>query len=164
MKTDRGSFHMLRHEQVMDELVHDSYRQPKKMPDPSLCTKCGASNYAGLWSWRVAPAGSRRVVCPACQRIADGYPAGYVTLQGPFLGAHREEILRVVRRREAAQKLEHPLQRIMGVEHHADRIVVTTTDNHLAHKIARAVTRAYKGDLEYHYSKGENLLRATWTR
>jgi hypothetical protein len=164
MKPDRGSFHMLQHEQVMQEVREDSYRQPKKYPDPSVCPTCGASNFAGLWTWRSAPADSVRHVCPACHRIADRMPAGYLTFQGPFAADHRDEILAIVRSREAVQKQEHPLQRVMGVEHHADGILVTTTDNHLAHRIARAVQRAYKGELEFHYNKGENLLRATWTR
>lgn len=164
MKAQRGGFRMLSHEQVPREIGIDSYRQPRKMPDPSICRTCGASNFAGLWTWRSAPADSLRVECPACRRIADRYPAGYVTFRGPFLDAHRDEILHVVRAREAAQRKEHPLQRVMGIEHRGDAIVVTTTDNHLAHKIARAVQRAYKGELEFHFNEGENLLRATWTR
>ncbi len=164
MKTDRGSFRMLRHEQVLTELTEDSYRLPKKMPDPAICPTCGASYARGHWTWRSAPAGASRRECPACRRIADKYPAGYVTFQGPFLAAHRDEILDVARAREATQKREHPLQRILGVVHAAERVVVMTTDNHLAHRIASAVKRAYKGELVFHFSKGENLLRATWTR
>ena len=41
---------------------------------------------------------------------------------------------------------------------------MTTTDTHLARDIAEALHNAYKGDLDYHYNKADNLLRASWSR
>jgi hypothetical protein len=41
---------------------------------------------------------------------------------------------------------------------------VTTTDIHLARGIGDALHSAYKGELEYHYNKEENLLRVEWRR
>jgi hypothetical protein len=69
-----------------------------------------------------------------------------------------------VRNREAAEKAEHPLQRIMAVEDSADGVLVTTTDTHLARGIGEAVHAAFKGELEFKYNKEENLLRVQWTR
>ncbi|MGZ9075499.1 MAG: hypothetical protein ACXW13_06955 [Burkholderiaceae bacterium] len=43
-------------------------------------------------------------------------------------------------------------------------MLITTTDIHLARDIDEAVHAAYKGELQYHYKKEENLLRVLWTR
>jgi len=164
MKAVRGSFRMLKHEQVMGALAEDSYREPRRRPDPSVCPQCGATHQGGRWTWRAAPADAPRHECPACRRTADYYPAGILTFEGPFVAGHREQILAIVHAREAREKADHPLQRVMAVEEAPGRMVVATTGNQLAHGIARAVKRACKGSLEYHYSKGENLLRARWMR
>ena len=94
----------------------------------------------------------------------DKFPGGFVTLKGVFLQQHRDEILHLMRNHEAKEKAEHPLQRIMAIVDSADGMMVTTTDAHLARDLARALHKAYKGELEFHYNKEDNLLRATWTR
>jgi hypothetical protein len=163
MKTERGGFRMLRKEQRMSE-TEDSYRMTGKLPDPARCPKCKASYLDGRWTWRSAPAGAASHTCPACRRIADGFPAGYVALRGAFLPLHRTEVLNLVMTRAARARQEHPLQRIMAVEKTAQGTLVTTTHTHLARSIARTLQEAFKGELSLKYSKAENLLRATWTR
>jgi len=69
-----------------------------------------------------------------------------------------------VRHCEAAEKLEHPLQRIMNIEPAAGALLVTTTDAHLARGIGEALRKAYLGRLQFHYNKADNLLRVSWTR
>lgn len=164
MKGERGGWRPLRREQLMQELVHDSYKSKKKLPEPTRCPDCGAVYRSARWTWAAAPPGAHEALCPACHRIRDRFPAGYVTLKGEFLGAHRDEILHLVRNREAAEKAEHPLERIMAIEDADDGVLVTTTDTHLARSIAEAVQAAYKGELEFRYNKEDNLLRATWSR
>jgi NMD protein affecting ribosome stability and mRNA decay len=164
MKTGRSPFRMLRREQLMDEIREDSYRATAKLPDPTRCPKCGATYLRGRWTWAKAPAEAHVHKCPACQRIDDDLPGGYVTLKGAFLAEHRSEILNVVKARETRAKEEHPLQRIMGVDTVADGVLVKTTDAHLARGIAMAIHEAFKGTLDMTYNKGENLLRATWKR
>ena len=164
MKTGRSQFRMIRREQLMDEIREDSYREDAKLPEPTRCPKCGATYRRGRWTWNAAPEDAHAHTCPACQRIADEFPGGYVTLKGEFLPEHRTEILNLVKARETRAKEEHPLQRIMAVESVAGGIVVKTTDAHLARGIAMAVQEAFKGTLDMRYNKGENLLRATWKR
>ena len=134
------------------------------MPDPASCPKCGAAYLNGRWTWHDAPADAPRHKCPACRRIEDDFPAGYVTLKGEFLPQHRSDILHVVMAHELRAKSEHPLQRIIAVENVPRGVLVTTTDTHLARAIAQAVHEAFKGELDLSYSKDENLLRAIWTR
>jgi len=164
MKTERGGWQPLRREQLIQELVHDSYKTKRKLAEPTRCPDCGAVYHDGRWTWGTAPAGAHEARCPACHRVHDRFPAGYVTLKGAFLGTHRDEILHLVRHREATEKADHPLERIMAIEDSGDGVVVTTTDTHLARNIGEAVHAAYKGELEFHYNKEENLLRVHWTR
>ena len=164
MKGERGGFRMLKREQLLQELVHDSYKSNRKLPEPACCPECGAVFHKGRWTWGAAPAGAHEQTCPACHRIHDKFPAGHVALKGDFLREHRDQILHLVRNHEAKEKAEHPLERIMAIEDTADGVLVTTTDTHLARDIAEALYHAYKGELEFHYNKEENLLRATWNR
>jgi NMD protein affecting ribosome stability and mRNA decay len=103
-------------------------------------------------------------MCPACHRIQDELPAGYVSIGGAFFKQHREELLHLVRNEEARARAEHPLKRIMDIEDADDGILVTTTDIHLARGIGEALHHAYQGELEYHYNEQENLLRVVWGR
>lgn len=163
MKGERGGSRTVPRE-ALRERVDDSYRMDAKLPDPACCPTCRAAYRKGRWTWGAAPEGATRHKCPACRRIEDDLPGGYLTLKGDFLRQHRDEILSLVTAREAREKSEHPLQRIIAVRDVADGVQVTTTDLHLARGIARAVQEAYKGELELAFSKDEDLLRATWTR
>jgi hypothetical protein len=65
-------------------------------------------------------ASTHEVVCQACHRINDRYPAGVVTLSGALTAQQK-----------AAEKAEHPLNRIIDIEEGLDQIVINTTDIHL---------------------------------
>ncbi|MEW6313725.1 MAG: BCAM0308 family protein [Pseudomonadota bacterium] len=159
-----AGFRPIRRDRLMQEAVHDTYKSKGKLAEPSVCPDCGAVFHDGHWQWREKPSGAHEARCPACHRIHDKFPAGYVTLSGAFLAQHEAEILRAVRNHEAREKAEHPMQRVMDIEKGADRVVVTTTDIHLARGIGEALHHAYQGELEFHYNAEENLLRVTWRR
>lgn len=164
MKSERGGFQPVSREQLFQELVHDSYKAGRKLREPTRCPDCGAVYEKGRWIWGTAPAAAHEVRCPACHRIHDKFPAGFLTLQGAFLEGHRDEILQLMRNHEAREKAEHPLQRIMAVSEDSVGVTITTTDAHLARDLAQALHKAYKGALEFHYNKADNLLRAAWSR
>ncbi len=164
MKATRDGWRPLRRDELRDELVHDSYKSKRKLPEPTRCPQCGAVYHEGRWRWLPAPAGAHEETCPACHRIHDHFPAGFVTLKGAFLADHRDDILHLSRNREEHEKAEHPLERIMAIEDVDGAVLITTTDTHLARDIGEAVHAAYGGELEYRYNKEENLLRVTWTR
>ncbi len=96
--------------------------------------------------------------------MRDDFPAGYVSLGGPFLHEHLQEIQGLVKHCESDEKALHPLQRIMVIKPADGGVLITTTDVHLARTIAERVHGAYQGTLEFSYNKAENLLRASWTR
>ena len=171
MKTERGGFRPMRHEQLLQELVHDSYKAGHKLAELTRCPDCGAIFSNGRWKRGALPekaqspkAGTHEERCPACHRIHDNFPAGYVTLKGPFFTEHRVEVLARVRHCEQAEKSRHVLERIMAIEANSEGSLVTTTDTHLARRIGEALHNAFKGELDYQYNKEENLLRVTWTR
>ena len=143
----------------------DPYSTVAKPPEPTKCPQCKAVFAEGRWSWEKAPEDSHEQMCPACQRIQDQFPAGYVTIKGEFFKEHRDEIVALIEGHEKKEKAARPLQRIMSMEDKRDgTFEVTTTDSHLARGIADAIHSAYKGDLKVRYSRDENLVRAFWKR
>lgn len=143
---------------------HDPYKASGKLAEPSACKECGAVFENGRWQWATsAPVGAHMLVCPACRRTEDNYPAGMMILSGDFVSDHSAEITRLARNTEAAERCEHPLQRIMELDTSDERIVITTTDIHLPRRIGHALVAAYNGDLETHYEDGY-FVRMTWKR
>jgi hypothetical protein len=153
-----------RQDRRIRELIHDPYKSKRKLPEPTVCAECFAVYHDGRWQWRDRPAGAQQAVCPACDRARDEYPAGQVTVSGPFSTEHREEILNLVWNQEQKTKAERPLDRIMGIEESKDTVVIKTTDIHLPRAIGEALHRAYKGELDYRYTDEEYYLDVKWKR
>lgn len=149
---------------AQDRVVTDPYKLTHKLHEPSVCPQCGAVYRDGRWHWAARPPGAAEVVCQACHRINDDYPAGVVTLEGSFLAAHRDEILNLVRRQESIEKPEHPFNRIIAIKDDAGTIVVTTTDLHLPRRIGEALKSAFDGTLTLDYDEDGYFLRVGWTR
>jgi hypothetical protein len=92
-------------------------------------------------------------------------PAGILTLSGGFLGKHRDEILKLIQNKVEAEKTEHPMKRLMGVEDGpGGELIVRFTDLHLPSGTGEAIERAYDGALDIQYTKESNLVRVYWNR
>jgi len=152
------------HLQMFDEVVHDPYLLTQKLNEPTVCSDCGAVYHNGHWKWGSALDGAKPAQCPACKRIHEKLPAGYVSIQGKFANEHQTEIVSMVRNFASHEESEHPLKRIMSMETEGDSLLITTTDIHLARGIGEALQKAYKGDLDFHYNETEYLLRIRWQR
>ena len=85
-------------------------------------------------------------------------------MEGPFVIAHRAELVQLVRNQAEHEREEHPLHRIMHLDEGADRVHVSTTDIHLPQRIGEALKRAYDGELEIHYGHDEYTARVRWRR
>ncbi|MBI3478992.1 MAG: ATPase [Nitrosomonadales bacterium] len=164
MTMQSQGFHPIRRDRLLQEAIHDSYKIKGKLHEPTFCPNCGAVFHSGRWQWLSKPKDAHQTICPACQRVHDHFPAGYVSLSGEFFSAHEQEILRLIRHRETQEKVEHPLQRIMDIEKIAHGLQVTTTDIHLARSIGVALHHAYQGELDFRYNTEQNLLRVSWSR
>jgi len=149
---------------IFHEQIHDSYKIRGKLPEPTVCPECGAVYHKGRWRWLPKPETAHQETCPACHRIRDRFPAGYVKLEGEFLAQRRAEILRLVRHVEEKEKAEHPLHRIISIADEDGGALVTTTDIHLANGIGEAIRHAYQGHLESHFNREDNLVRVHWRR
>lgn len=167
MKTTQppaGTYRPGRHLEILDEPAHDPYLAREKLAEPAVCSDCGAVYHQGRWQWGPPPAAAAPARCPACRRIHESLPAGYVTVEGEFAQSHRDELLNLVRHLEQREKTEHPLKRIMAIDEADGKLLITTTDIHLARQIGEALHHAYQGDLDFHYNKEQYLLRIRWQR
>jgi hypothetical protein len=147
-----------------DRSITDTYKQPKKLHEPTVCPQCAAVYHEGRWQWSERPAEAHEERCPACHRTNDNLPAGVLTLSGTFLEQHKQDILNLARNQEALEKQEHPLNRIMHIEEAPDKVVITTTDIHLPRRIAEAERRAFDGKLHFAYDEDGYFLRVDWHR
>jgi NMD protein affecting ribosome stability and mRNA decay len=160
-------FHAIRRDQLRPEREHDSYKRMKKPPEPSFCPDCGAIFHNGRWQWGLRKEDAIEIRCPACLRVRDNFPSGFLYVNGPFLGVHRQEILGLIQHHADKARAEHPLARIITIEHpegEDDGMIITTTDIHLARDLGEALHHAYHGELEFHYNEAEKLLRVHWSR
>jgi NMD protein affecting ribosome stability and mRNA decay len=164
MKTTRNVTRLNPRSDLSGDRTEDPYRVTRKPPEPTVCPTCQAVFAGGRWTWDRIPHDAHEQQCPACQRIRDEFPAGYVMVKGEFIRDHRDEIVALIAAKEQSSKAAHPLQRIMAIEDVREGLQVTTTDSNLARGIGEALHDAYKGDLKLRYSRDENLLRATWKR
>jgi NMD protein affecting ribosome stability and mRNA decay len=142
--------------------ILDPYSRKRKLEEGTVCPDCGAVFKAGRWQWTSASAGAPEVPCAACQRTKENFPAGIVSLAGEFAREHKEEILRLARHQEDAEKQEHPMNRIMSVEEDRDGFVINTTDIHLPRRIGEAVRRAFHGNLREQFEQDGYFVRVTW--
>jgi NMD protein affecting ribosome stability and mRNA decay len=148
---------------IYDDSQIDSYREEEKYKEPTQCPKCGALFVGGRWTWKDTSKEIHSAVCPACKRIEDNYPAGFLTLSGSFFVEHRNEILNLVENIKKAEREEHPLERIMEIEEQNDKTIITTTGLHLSRRIGDALKNAYEGELDTSYD-AENYVRISWHR
>lgn len=153
-----------RRDRQIEETVHDAYRDRYRPREPAVCPTCGVVYEHGTYRWTARPAGAHEHECPACRRIADRYPAGYVTLEGEFFLAHRQEIMGLVHNEAERARAEHPLERIMGIEERDGVALITTTDVHLPRRIGDSLHRAYRGESEIKYARDDYQVRVSWRR
>lgn len=154
-----------RGDRLIKERIHDPYMARTKLPEPSLCPDCKAVFGSGRWQWMTElPTEANEQLCPACRRIRDRVPAGFLTLGGSFFKEHREEIVNLIHNKVDSEKRQHPMKRIMAMEDQEDKLVITFTDIHLPRGVGEAIERAYEGSLDLHYEPEASIVRVTWER
>jgi hypothetical protein len=81
----------------------------------------------------------------------------------PFLSAHQEEIVHLIRNEEERAKGMNPLERIVELTESGEGIVVTTTNEKLAQRIGRTLKSTYQGQTTYRWSEPK-FLSVEWER
>lgn len=155
-----------RHDRLIQERTHDPYKSKHKLSGNTLCPDCKAVFTDGRWQWLETTRGLMNVSrCPACSRAHEKIPAGILTISGDFMQGHRDQILNLLHNKVDAEKAQHPLKRLMDIEEQDNGdIVATFTDTHLPRDVGKALSRAYKGELDIHYAQDEDLTRVKWAR
>lgn len=143
----------------------DPYLQKRALPEGATCKGCGIVYHNKRWQVeRMAGGATCEVLCPACQRVEDHNPGGVVTLSGPYLAVHKEEILNAIRQQEAKSRGKNPIGRIMEIKDDHGQITVTTTEDKLAQKLGREIYKSQKGELHYKWSHDLRMVRVEWMR
>lgn len=153
-----------RRDRLIREQNHDPYFSKQKIKEPATCPDCGSVYRKGAWHWEEAPEDARDHLCPACKRINDRVPAGYLTLSGDYFNSHREEILNLVNNVASQAKQSHPLKRIMDIQEQDQETLITLTDTHLAREIGDAIEKSQGGSLDLQYPEGGDIIRVVWQR
>jgi hypothetical protein len=135
----------------------------QKLTEGTVCPECGAVYRNVRWQWSARAKDTPQRMCLACRRIHHRFPAGVITLHGPLDQSQREDIVRLARHQEEAEKSEHPLNRIVGIENNPGGIVITTTDIHLPRRIGETVKRAFDGVMEIDFNEDGYFVRVNWT-
>jgi hypothetical protein len=153
-----------RKDRLIKEKRHDTYQKEDKWPENTTCTQCGALFVNGRWTWQKASKKANKTVCPACKRIIDNYPAGYVDIKGKFFTKHFDEITNLILNIEKQETSQHPLERIISITGTKSHNQITTTGIHIARRIGEALSSAYKGELSVQYADAEQSVRVSWQR
>jgi NMD protein affecting ribosome stability and mRNA decay len=143
----------------------EPYLPKRGLPEGAHCKGCGIVYHNKRWQKETTgEEPSCQVICPACQRMEDDNPAGVVTLSGPYLASHSEEILNSIKQQEAKHREKNPLGRIMEIKTEDGQITVTTTEDKLAQKIGREIYKSQRGELHYKWSHDQRMVRVEWMR
>ncbi len=146
----------------------DPYLLKARPGDSTACAGCGAVYKSKRWSLpakATKPVGVKsKILCPACQKIKEGFAGGYVTISGDFARSHKDEILNLIRNKETLSMGNNPLGRVMGIKDKKDSIELTTTTDKLAQRIGRMLKKTFCGELVYKWSDDIKLARIFWKR
>jgi hypothetical protein len=143
---------------------HGAYRGDVRLPEGAMCPACHASVRDGQWQWLAAAPGAIHVRCPACRRIDDDFPAGFVSIEGDFFERHRVELMNLVQTRANRAVADHPLRRLMRSSDTPEGVLLATTDTHLARQIGTELRDTYGGTVSFSYESDQEMLRVYWAR
>ena len=152
----------------------DDVRAQEAPPEPIVCAGCGAVYVHKRWSssatarLRSHKAGQPIAVriCGACRRRSSGVPHGFVHVDGGFVRTHRADLVALLRNEAARAAEDNPLAQIVSWndDGHTDDILLTTTTEHLAIRLGRAIEKAYDGRVLYGFSHENKVAHVWWHR
>ncbi|HEX9873565.1 MAG TPA: BCAM0308 family protein [Deferrimonas sp.] len=149
----------------------DPYLPEEGLKEVSLCQGCHAVYQNKRWyldpeTFEAAKndTEARWVTCPACQKIAQHYPEGIVTLSGDYLWEHEEEIRNILKNEETRAMTKNPLERIIAIKRQGEDLVIETTEQKLAEHLGRVLHKAHQGELKVSWSQEHDVCRVDWVR
>lgn len=92
-------------------------------------------------------------------------PHGYLHVDGEFLASHRGDIDHLLHNEAERAREDNPLHQIVGSEDlHGGGLLITTSTEHLAQRLGRALEKAYDGKITYGFSHENKLAHIWWRR
>lgn len=155
---------------------HDggAHRTPKSPPEPVLCAGCGSIYVNKHWTrdanarLRVAGSAGRPIdvrICSGCRRRSSGVPHGFVHVDGEFVAPHRDDILHLLHNEADRASEDNPLGQVLDWgDDGTGGLLVTTTTEHLAIRLGRALEKAFDGKLLFGFSHENKLAHVWWHR
>lgn len=154
--------------------ARDDPRTQEAPSEPIVCAGCGAVYVHKRWSrspqarLRSSRAG-RPIdvrICGACRRGQSGVPHGFLHVDGEFVRTHRNDIVRLLKNEAVRAAEDNPLGRIIAWHEsgHPDDVLLTTTTEHLAIRLGRALEKAFDGKVLYGFSHVNKLAHVWWHR
>ena len=149
----------------------DPFMPQEGMKEPSLCTSCKTVYQQKHWAIDPAEYGrlerdpkTNWISCPACQKIAAGYPEGIVTLSGSYLWEHEEEIQQILKNEEHKALAKNPFERVIRKIRDNDKLVIETTEKKLAEHLGRVLHKSHQGKLNISWVGDPDICRVKWER
>lgn len=155
---------------------HDGgrHRGLRALSEPAICAGCAAVYVNRRWSRslnarvRAGSAAKGAIAvrfCPACRRRLSGTPHGFLHVSGEFVHGHREDILRLLHNEVDRASADNPLGQVVewGDDGTGGPLITTTTE-HLAIRLGRALEKAFHGKVLYGFSHENKLAHVWWHR
>lgn len=149
----------------------DPYLQEGGMKEPAICQVCQAVYRQKRWHLEPEATTTMStdpevqwVTCPACQKAAENFPEGIVTLRGDYLWRHENEIRNILANEAGRVLAKNPISRIMRMATEGDCLVIETTEQKLAEHLGRVLNRAHRGELQINWSSPPRICRVSWER
>lgn len=153
-----------------------SQRGPKPIKEESetgpgrkeffFCSGCGIVYYHKFWhhaleDWKHLSGDERVkfVLCPACRMIKDKKFEGELAVFGIGSRKLKEEIKKVLKNSGQLAFRRDPLDRIIEIKEEKNQLVVRTTENQLAVKLAKKIKLTFGGEMTISHSREEDVIR-----
>ena len=101
----------------------------------------------GRWQWAPKPEGAHEASVRHAAASTSICRPGSSPSAPVWRRSTRTEIIALARHTEAAEKAEHPMNRVAAIEQTDKGLVITTTDIHLPRRICNAVKDAHRAKL-----------------
>lgn len=115
----------------------------------AVCGECNAAYYKKSWHQSLLNLKSVKedapvnfVLCPACQMIKNHQFEGQIIISGVPQNL-TEELLNLIRGFGERARAADPMDRVIEIKKNRDNIVVTTTENQLANKLAKKIKSTF---------------------
>ena len=89
---------------------------------------------------------------------------GVINISGKFLLDHEDEVVNLIKHQAEMAAQKNPDHRLTRLDKVDGSIVAGFSDHNLTLHIGKALSRAYKGEHNFKFLKGEKFVEVDWKR